>query len=86
MNLTTFRVWCYACEKEVFLKQRLAAPLAGPSPKFSEQVRGCRGVSAVGSDVLGAGPCDPGVGGAGIGGSQMASVPGLCSQVPANPC
>ncbi|VFV47893.1 ubiquitin carboxyl-terminal [Lynx pardinus] len=37
VNLTTFRVWCYACEKEVFLKQRLAAPLAGPSPKFSEQ-------------------------------------------------
>ncbi|GAB5580215.1 ubiquitin carboxyl-terminal hydrolase 33 isoform X1 [Prionailurus iriomotensis] len=37
VNLTTFRVWCYACEKEVFLKQRLAAPLVGPSPKFSEQ-------------------------------------------------
>uniref|UniRef100_A0A8C9G5A2 Ubiquitin carboxyl-terminal hydrolase n=1 Tax=Pavo cristatus TaxID=9049 RepID=A0A8C9G5A2_PAVCR len=25
VNLTTFRVWCYACEKEVFLDQRLAA-------------------------------------------------------------
>nr|XP_020145192.1 ubiquitin carboxyl-terminal hydrolase 20 [Microcebus murinus] len=37
VNLTTFRVWCYACEKEVFLKQRLAAPTPGCSPKFSEQ-------------------------------------------------
>ncbi|KAM6169500.1 LOW QUALITY PROTEIN: ubiquitin carboxyl-terminal hydrolase 20 [Rhynchocyon petersi] len=36
VNLTTFRVWCYACEKEVFLEQRLAAP-PGPSPKFTEQ-------------------------------------------------
>ncbi|XP_004640509.1 ubiquitin carboxyl-terminal hydrolase 20 [Octodon degus] len=26
VNLTTFRVWCYACEREVFLDQRLAAP------------------------------------------------------------
>ncbi|XP_004849187.1 ubiquitin carboxyl-terminal hydrolase 20 [Heterocephalus glaber] len=24
VNLTTFRVWCYACEREVFLDQRLA--------------------------------------------------------------
>ncbi|XP_005625298.1 ubiquitin carboxyl-terminal hydrolase 20 [Canis lupus familiaris] len=37
VNLTTFRVWCYACEKEVFLEQRLAAHPAGPSPRFSEQ-------------------------------------------------
>ncbi|XP_044120629.1 ubiquitin carboxyl-terminal hydrolase 20 isoform X1 [Neovison vison] len=37
VNLTTFRVWCYACEKEVFLEQRPAAQLAGPSPRFSEQ-------------------------------------------------
>lgn len=37
VNLTTFRVWCYACEKEVFLEQRLAAHPPGPSPKFSEQ-------------------------------------------------
>lgn len=37
MNLTTFRVWCYACEKEVFLEQRLAAHPPGPTPKFSEQ-------------------------------------------------
>ncbi|PNJ45417.1 USP20 isoform 6 [Pongo abelii] len=36
VNLTTFRLWCYACEKEVFLEQRLAAPLLGSS-KFSEQ-------------------------------------------------
>lgn len=39
VNLTTFRVWCYACEKEVFLEQRLAAHLPASSPKFSEQVR-----------------------------------------------
>ncbi|XP_040818732.1 ubiquitin carboxyl-terminal hydrolase 20 isoform X2 [Ochotona curzoniae] len=39
VNLTTLRVWCYACEKEVFLEQRLAAhPLApASSAKFSEQ-------------------------------------------------
>ncbi|XP_059266542.1 ubiquitin carboxyl-terminal hydrolase 20 isoform X1 [Mustela nigripes] len=37
VNLTTFRVWCYACEKEVFLEQRPAAQPAGPSPRFSEQ-------------------------------------------------
>lgn len=43
VNLTTFRVWCYACEKEVFPEQRLAARLPGPCPKFSEQVRGAAG-------------------------------------------
>ncbi|KAF4016756.1 hypothetical protein G4228_008187 [Cervus hanglu yarkandensis] len=37
VNLTTFRVWCYACEKEVFLEPRLAAHPPGPAPKFSEQ-------------------------------------------------
>ncbi|KAK2120446.1 Ubiquitin carboxyl-terminal hydrolase 20 [Saguinus oedipus] len=37
VNLTTFRLWCYACEKEVFLEQRLAAPLPGSSSTFSEQ-------------------------------------------------
>ncbi|XP_023371922.1 ubiquitin carboxyl-terminal hydrolase 20 isoform X3 [Otolemur garnettii] len=37
VNLTTFRVWCYACEKEVFLEQRLPGPPLGASPKFSEQ-------------------------------------------------
>uniref|UniRef100_A0A4W3JJC8 Ubiquitin carboxyl-terminal hydrolase n=1 Tax=Callorhinchus milii TaxID=7868 RepID=A0A4W3JJC8_CALMI len=26
VNLTTFRVWCYACEKEVFLEQRPVTP------------------------------------------------------------
>uniref|UniRef100_A0A8C9LGG7 Ubiquitin carboxyl-terminal hydrolase n=1 Tax=Pavo cristatus TaxID=9049 RepID=A0A8C9LGG7_PAVCR len=31
VNLTTFRVWCYACEKEVFLDQRLAAHTQSPS-------------------------------------------------------
>ncbi|XP_054986459.1 ubiquitin carboxyl-terminal hydrolase 20 [Sorex araneus] len=35
VNLTTFRVWCYACEREVFLGQRRAAPPAGPG--FGEQ-------------------------------------------------
>ncbi|XP_005004012.1 ubiquitin carboxyl-terminal hydrolase 20 isoform X2 [Cavia porcellus] len=38
VNLTTFRVWCYACEREVFLKQRLAAPPGAPL-RFPEQ--GC---------------------------------------------
>ncbi|EMP34682.1 Ubiquitin carboxyl-terminal hydrolase 20 [Chelonia mydas] len=37
VNLTTFRVWCYACEKEVFLDQRLAAHAPSLSSKFSEQ-------------------------------------------------
>lgn len=63
VNLTTFRVWCYACEKEVFLEQRLAAHPPGPSPKFSEQVRGCRG-PAGGGTCRGQGS-----------GSQMVSVP-----------
>lgn len=45
VNLTTFRVWCYACEKEVFLEPRLAAHPPGPAPKFAEQVRGRRGQS-----------------------------------------
>ncbi|KAB0407118.1 hypothetical protein E2I00_004274 [Balaenoptera physalus] len=43
VNLTTFRVWCYACEKEVFLEPRLAAQPPGPSPKFSEQARHIQG-------------------------------------------
>uniref|UniRef100_A0A8C3UKD8 Ubiquitin carboxyl-terminal hydrolase n=1 Tax=Catharus ustulatus TaxID=91951 RepID=A0A8C3UKD8_CATUS len=38
VNLTTFRVWCYACEKEVFLEQRLAAHPPSPPIKFPEQV------------------------------------------------
>ncbi|XP_036185264.1 ubiquitin carboxyl-terminal hydrolase 20 isoform X2 [Myotis myotis] len=37
VNLTTFRVWCYACEKEVFPEQRLAAPLPAASPRLFEQ-------------------------------------------------
>ncbi|XP_060613533.2 ubiquitin carboxyl-terminal hydrolase 20 isoform X2 [Anolis sagrei] len=37
VNLTTFRVWCYACEKEVFLDQRLASPSPGPPSKCGEQ-------------------------------------------------
>lgn len=42
MNLTTFRVWCYACEKEVFLDQRLAVHTQSPSVKFSETVGVCQ--------------------------------------------
>lgn len=38
VNLTTFRVWCYACEREVFLEQRLAVHLSSSSAKLSEQV------------------------------------------------
>lgn len=32
MNLTTFRIWCYVCEREVFLEQRpaLVPVSAGP--------------------------------------------------------
>ncbi|ELK37392.1 Ubiquitin carboxyl-terminal hydrolase 20 [Myotis davidii] len=37
VNLTTFRVWCYACEKEVFPEQRLAAPPPATSPRLFEQ-------------------------------------------------
>ncbi|KAJ6652281.1 hypothetical protein lerEdw1_012767 [Lerista edwardsae] len=37
VNLTTFRVWCYACEKEVFLDQRLATHTPAPSTKFADQ-------------------------------------------------
>ncbi|XP_059514285.1 ubiquitin carboxyl-terminal hydrolase 20 isoform X3 [Myotis daubentonii] len=37
VNLTTFRVWCYACEKEVFPEQRLAAPPPAASPRLFEQ-------------------------------------------------
>ncbi|XP_032563999.1 ubiquitin carboxyl-terminal hydrolase 20 [Chiroxiphia lanceolata] len=36
VNLTTFRVWCYACEREVFLEQRLAAHPPSPPAKFTE--------------------------------------------------
>ena len=38
VNLTTFRVWCYACEREVFLEQRLAVHLPSSSARLSEQV------------------------------------------------
>lgn len=51
MNLTTFRVWCYACEKEVFPEPRLAAHLPGSSHKFSEQVGGRSGGSSMGGDM-----------------------------------
>lgn len=43
VNLTTFRVWCYACEKEVFPEQRLAPPPPAASPRLFEQVRGAVG-------------------------------------------
>uniref|UniRef100_W5KZ08 Ubiquitin carboxyl-terminal hydrolase n=1 Tax=Astyanax mexicanus TaxID=7994 RepID=W5KZ08_ASTMX len=29
VNLTTFRVWCYVCEREVFLEQQPVVPVAG---------------------------------------------------------
>lgn len=38
VNLTTFRVWCYACEREVFLEQRLAVHMPNSSARLSEQV------------------------------------------------
>lgn len=38
VNLTTFRVWCYACEREVFLEQRLTVHLSSSTAKLSEQV------------------------------------------------
>ncbi|XP_066436596.1 ubiquitin carboxyl-terminal hydrolase 20 [Eleutherodactylus coqui] len=39
VNLTTFRVWCYACEKEVFLDSRVPSPThyQSTSPKFSHR-------------------------------------------------
>ncbi|XP_043914565.1 ubiquitin carboxyl-terminal hydrolase 20 isoform X2 [Protopterus annectens] len=36
VNLTTFRVWCYACEKEVFLEQRQSAHPPSPQCKSPE--------------------------------------------------
>uniref|UniRef100_A0A665XDD4 Ubiquitin carboxyl-terminal hydrolase n=1 Tax=Echeneis naucrates TaxID=173247 RepID=A0A665XDD4_ECHNA len=48
VNLTTLRVWCYACSKEVFLERKLGphSPNANskplPSPQSASQVRaGC---------------------------------------------
>uniref|UniRef100_G3PTW3 Ubiquitin carboxyl-terminal hydrolase n=1 Tax=Gasterosteus aculeatus aculeatus TaxID=481459 RepID=G3PTW3_GASAC len=40
VNLTTFRIWCYVCEREVFLEQGPAPPPAAPHRrcKASEQV------------------------------------------------
>uniref|UniRef100_A0A4W6FUH9 Ubiquitin carboxyl-terminal hydrolase n=1 Tax=Lates calcarifer TaxID=8187 RepID=A0A4W6FUH9_LATCA len=46
VNLTTLRVWCYACGKEVFLERKLGphSPHANskplPSPRSAGQVRG----------------------------------------------
>eukprot|EP00061_Rhincodon_typus_P016645 g44971.t1 len=40
VNLTTFRVWCYACEKEVFLEQRSIAPSPALSSRSTEQGSG----------------------------------------------
>lgn len=51
VNLTTFRVWCYACEKEVFPEPRLTPHLPGSAHKFSEQVAGRSGVSPMGGDM-----------------------------------
>ncbi|XP_023663678.1 ubiquitin carboxyl-terminal hydrolase 20 isoform X2 [Paramormyrops kingsleyae] len=32
VNLTTFRIWCYVCEREVFLEQRPVLPAPGSHP------------------------------------------------------
>ncbi|KAG2470187.1 UBP20 hydrolase, partial [Polypterus senegalus] len=38
VNLTTFRVWCYVCEREVFLEKRAPTPTSGAHQcKASEQ-------------------------------------------------
>lgn len=38
VNLTTFRIWCYVCEREVFLEQRPTVPVpASHQCKFPEQ-------------------------------------------------
>lgn len=39
VNLTTFRVWCYACEKEVFLDSRVPSPThsQSTSPKLTHR-------------------------------------------------
>ncbi|XP_075434762.1 ubiquitin carboxyl-terminal hydrolase 20 isoform X2 [Ascaphus truei] len=37
VNLTTFRVWCYSCEKEVFLDPRAPPPSQKTSPKLSRR-------------------------------------------------
>ncbi|KAG2461726.1 ubiquitin carboxyl-terminal hydrolase 33 [Polypterus senegalus] len=43
VNLTTLRVWCYACGKEVFLDRKLSprspAPTAKPPPSFQNHVQ-----------------------------------------------
>uniref|UniRef100_A0A4W3JN50 Ubiquitin carboxyl-terminal hydrolase n=1 Tax=Callorhinchus milii TaxID=7868 RepID=A0A4W3JN50_CALMI len=38
VNLTTFRVWCYACEKEVFLEQRPVTPNQAQASRLTDQV------------------------------------------------
>ncbi|XP_063795660.1 ubiquitin carboxyl-terminal hydrolase 33 [Pseudophryne corroboree] len=35
VNLTTLRVWCYTCSKEVFLDRKLSAPSASAKPQDS---------------------------------------------------
>ncbi|XP_053551810.1 ubiquitin carboxyl-terminal hydrolase 20 [Bombina bombina] len=37
VNLTTFRVWCYSCEKEVFLDPRAPPPSLTTIPKHSHR-------------------------------------------------
>ncbi|XP_029470133.1 ubiquitin carboxyl-terminal hydrolase 20 isoform X2 [Rhinatrema bivittatum] len=37
VNLTTFRLWCYSCEKEVFLEPRQLAHALVQTPKLLEQ-------------------------------------------------
>uniref|UniRef100_A0A665XCR6 Ubiquitin carboxyl-terminal hydrolase n=1 Tax=Echeneis naucrates TaxID=173247 RepID=A0A665XCR6_ECHNA len=56
VNLTTLRVWCYACSKEVFLERKLGphSPNANskplPSPQSASQVRaGLTGLKNIGN-------------------------------------
>uniref|UniRef100_A0A3P9JHZ8 Ubiquitin carboxyl-terminal hydrolase n=1 Tax=Oryzias latipes TaxID=8090 RepID=A0A3P9JHZ8_ORYLA len=46
VNLTTFRIWCYTCEREVFLDQRPALVPVPSAPHHSPQ-SGCHPLKAV---------------------------------------
>lgn len=58
VNLTTFRVWCYACEREVFLEQRLAVHLPSSAAELSEQVYSTE-LRLLVSHSVQMGQCDP---------------------------
>ncbi|XP_066453909.1 ubiquitin carboxyl-terminal hydrolase 33 isoform X1 [Eleutherodactylus coqui] len=42
VNLTTLRVWCYTCSKEVFLDRKLSAPSPSAKPQDSNPVQESR--------------------------------------------